>query len=769
VVDGLRGSGLRTLAELAAAEYTKSGRAKNSSVLHIPRDQYNWGYYFVPQDDPSVRQLLPVRPDEHAAAKGLDAAHLLRVYDKRFQTAFIVHPDKATYASAHDTGAIILYLPGASCVHSQGTAMIQQLTFFNKRGYPGVAIDHAYHGHGPQDPAFSNLNAYMSWIHSIVQYSKRMYADVPLGIFGRSTGANVALEYARRYPGEAAFTIAMSGYNPKWSPYSIYHISNMQAAGEYQINEKGLQWTEDLDQQWTWFEPTSAPFMQRNNVKILVGDRDDEYPWYAHQTEGDYAKGYRVPPEKGDPYYVAWWRDYAANIGAELLVVPNAAHNLFDTRHPRVAEQARSGVLDYLSRIVPSAGRQYFVGRPFHFADTLMKLPSSVDELRKGVQEIEQAVELSSASNINTLDLVVLYQALSRHREVPTADAAAYAKAAERAYASIFPKVREEASFLLLGRPIARDLVQVAVREMLASHDPLDLLPKTPSVAEMIDRMLEASRTADARTDDFSIRGTAYDFAKRPLTVQAAIGQGKIRQLLISGDEDALAAARALWRRNAAFLADDVMAKSHRVHRRALGGRDAVALTTLSTNQGKMLVLAPTEGLTPSNDLLLARFAEMFFEYWPHHVVRDFVRRLDKMPAEGRADAAEINMPHFHFARDDGNIYVQTPPSHKTHAISHSLGELQKQVDYQRRNPNRDVFSSRRTDKSHPSGNFERPREEQPSEAASPEEEMIERAQADVQAAGSGEDAAEQMAPAKAPFLGAPALLMPPGVTKMGV
>ncbi len=830
--------------------YGKRARWDASDVMNVPDSQRQWGYFPLSDEQKEVRRLVAPRPEEHPAERALANTTLVRLYDERFKTALIVHPSKATYASAAGAGAIILYLPGASCVHSQATAMLYQLGFFNNKGYPGVAIDHAFHGSGPREELFYSLTAYMSWIHSIVQYSHRLYAGVPVGIFGRSLGANVALEFAARYPGEAAFVIAMSGYNPQWTPFSIFEIDEMVKKGEFQVNEEGLHWTNALDPQWTWPLSRARSRIQQNNSLIMVGDRDTEYQWHPWQVDtvvnnsmavvhdqlvidgnvvegkvvmdgvlrvdgeiivdgkvvlnarvqvndhdvvdgkdafdaqvimngtmvreakvaveyevreqvngkvevkkmirlvsgkivvdgtmangkivldgrmengrvmvgkkekvivgnvvvdgtvvdgksvvaGNYALGFRVPPE-GTPYHVKWWQKFAPTVGAELALFPGGEHNLFDGHNQPVVHRAEQSVLDFLGRTIPVAGRVYIVGRPYHFGDTVLELPAALDKLREQVVDMEKILLDHPDGVKGELLLAVLHMAMSRVEGLEDAMKMRYEARAASEYARAFPKIAGAARMLLLGRPIDDKMVQAAVRDALRTAHPFDLIPQTPSVGEFVKKVHGVDAKGVEGAPATLVHGTLYDFENRRLEVHAMIAEGALTTITLSGEGEALDTVMEHWQQNARLVTGKI-AESH----------GAIELHEMRDEAGaRYLALGRAEGRDVPDEVMLVRFMEGFFQYYPHPTVRDLVARVDAHEHWVDTDPAQVHLSQFSIKRQGDKMLVRTRPSDETDGTALSLVDLKHITEHQQRNPNGPAFRGRRGDASRPAGEF---------------------------------------------------------------
>ncbi len=300
-------------------------------------------------------------------------------------------------------------------------------------------------------------------------------------------------------------------------------------------------------------------------------------------------------------------------------------------------------------------------------------LQSKVRQTRKLVEKHEQNVR-------GALYLSILYEALSRYDKSGNAQQAEYRSMSQALLRTTMEKIADQASYLLLGRPVNDTLMQVGVRHAIAQYNPLGLLPKTSSVDDFISSIYTSRHESAGKS--VLVRADIYDFSGRRLEASALCRDKEVVWISINGDDKALDAAQDCWRRNAAIMQGGMGPQV----------RNRLELQDIAPAGGRSLVIVRSEGKVASDELLIARFAEQFFEYWPHPTVRRFIERLDDDASWAGLDDRNADLPKFEFSNGGKKIRVQMPHSDQTDGMTVDLDDLNRQVDLQERDPNQDAL-----------------------------------------------------------------------------
>lgn len=332
---------------------------QRKDFLNVPAEQAGFGFYTVPEGV-AVRTAAPPRPSTEDPRLDIDAPFrgqakaVVRVYDRRFQTALYFRREGEVLPTDQ---VVFVMLPGASCVHSCGTALIGPMNLFarhpetRQRWAAVVALDLPFHNMGPRDPRMEEIEYYMGWVHSIVATYKAY--GKPVVVFGRSSGANTALDLAVRYPGHADGIIAMSGWlAPDWSRTGMEFVNAQVAAGNMLLDPDGLRWVESFENEanlWAWgkkeyYVPSQTPGL------VMQGLDDHEEPLEEAKV---------------------FWPDYTQKRGFDLAMIEGGQHNLFKLPQPptegdpqfgakmaehwhfrRVSEAAYAEVMQFTQKVI---------------------------------------------------------------------------------------------------------------------------------------------------------------------------------------------------------------------------------------------------------------------------------------------------------------------------------------------------------------------------------------------------------------------------------
>lgn len=284
----------------------------------------------MPEGTPQ-RVLVPYRFGEEVDDPYFNAGTPPRVYDPFLATTLTFQP---TGEVRPEDKAIVIFLHGAGAMYSNSNALLGLINDVvkleangqKKRAFASVAVDLPYHGFGARDDSLRDVDAYMAYLHLIVQryaaYGK------PIFLFGRSFGANSAIEYACRYD-DIAGVIAMSGFHKDWE---AENIANMHANG-FAINQDGLDFAMGIANRLSYFDPGARPLV---GGLILYGERDVEYDPVKQR---------------------ALWPVLGAALGYAVHGFENGEHNLFDPKNPEVLREARGLVQGFmLEQIAASNG-----------------------------------------------------------------------------------------------------------------------------------------------------------------------------------------------------------------------------------------------------------------------------------------------------------------------------------------------------------------------------------------------------------------------------
>lgn len=284
----------------------------------------------MPEGTPR-RVLVPYRFGEEVDDPYFNAGTPPRVYDPFLATTLAFQP---TGEVRPEDKAIVIFLHGAGAMYSNSNALLGLINDVTKletngqkkRAFASVAVDLPYHGFGARDDSLRDVDAYMAYLHLIVQryaaYGK------PIFLFGRSFGANSAIEYACRYD-DITGVIAMSGFHKDWE---AENIANMHANG-FAINQDGLDFAMGIANHLSYFDPGARPLV---GGLILYGEKDVEYDPVKQR---------------------ALWPVLGAALGYAVRGFENGEHNLFDPKNPEVLREARALVQGFiLEQIAASNG-----------------------------------------------------------------------------------------------------------------------------------------------------------------------------------------------------------------------------------------------------------------------------------------------------------------------------------------------------------------------------------------------------------------------------
>lgn len=346
---------------------TLTARDKESALFVTPAEQQGRGRFYqgaIYDDLAGIleRAALPARPPE-LDPNGIDTRMVsaLRYFDVGLGTAVYVHQQGEVLPTDQ---AIVIFLPGTAGLQSTGVSMIDAMNTLAKAKGKGriiapIAVDLPFHNFGPHDPDFflQPADTLMTWIGAVVD--KYSGYGKPIFLFGRSGGANYALEYAYRGGTGIAGVIVMSpsDTSPEW----CQHYHDWRKYSGVPAYPPGYFFDTLVEGALSVSDPTRNGQdnwqLWRGHLRGL-GIDDATYEMVSATRElkrpgppglllvGAQDFGQSVPPNA-----LEWYTALAGSLGLEMQVFPDGQHNVL-AGHEATRTAARNAVHEFLAAVL---------------------------------------------------------------------------------------------------------------------------------------------------------------------------------------------------------------------------------------------------------------------------------------------------------------------------------------------------------------------------------------------------------------------------------
>ncbi len=140
-----------------------------------------------------------------------------------------------------------------------------------------LSMDLPFHGSGPTNPLFNDINYLSRWLKKIIVHYQQ--SGLPVYLVGHSLGSSLIHEYIRKYPRsgvKGVFSIAQTGpLNRSMSEINNQMMNGgleqFMAANNQLKNEAGYEWVLRM---WRQIDPIESKQQFDGRVFIISGDSD---------------------------------------------------------------------------------------------------------------------------------------------------------------------------------------------------------------------------------------------------------------------------------------------------------------------------------------------------------------------------------------------------------------------------------------------------------------------------------------------------------------
>jgi len=207
--------------------------------------------------------------------------------------------------------AVVIALGGAGLETASGQTFMQDARVFKRYGVSVVSLDYPFHGSGPTERKYFNVQDFKKMLFEIIKHYKS--AGKPVYLLGHSMGPAVIQELLYDSPDLVQGAIMLSP-GGKTSALLLKHYQEQSALGltqkergeDAKVNLEGEQWSAAMGRD---FKANKAARMKTQRpVLVIAGDHDS---WSTPEILEDMVSRYP---------------------NASLEIVPDAGHLLFKVR-----------------------------------------------------------------------------------------------------------------------------------------------------------------------------------------------------------------------------------------------------------------------------------------------------------------------------------------------------------------------------------------------------------------------------------------------------